>query len=656
MPSRALRSQRLRSLEPFSLLSQHQPLLSQHQPLLMAAPGDEPGPSPKGPPASMQPPEGAPAAPDAAGTGGSRAADTGAPGIDAPVTTSKRSKPPPPPGVAGYQPTRDPLRGPEERAKVRPPTLPPLPPLVPLAPLDPLPQEAEGASGSRAADAGSPVSEATPAQPLDTDIWWSHRGRTYVTTKKVPGGKEVNGALCVEDVQEYVQGLDATARWNEPSDEVPFESVEDFILTMKMITSEGNKHFRWPSERISLQKTLSVALHHMPPGTYIPIRSALPIPDLFLAEPRGAGGSRAADPGQAADPSTTTEGGGSRAADPALPGEEQPQLGWEVHDVYHGTSVFSALEILDRGFMPSLGAGCDALQACFGVPVPGVYVAPNIKVATYYPMTASTCPQPEDKNGVGGGSLISLDGTPPVRVVFRCLAHKHGRLWKRDEQGNKNPQQLYRPSHLHITHIYIYSVAPRLIHKCLLDREVTMATSTTATRLTLEADYEPTSLDFSAEIATVPEEAVRLTPATLRLACKSSEFYGARLLESSYHQTSLIREWFRKRIPRVRVGIIKKKLDELVPFLSGGAALAADLVARGAEYVGRAALEVPLGLLITAHPERGEVGRGENISVTLSGLARASDPLPLLPSTTGSASEPVRAFAEAGGGGGKPSG
>ena len=85
-------------------------------------------------------------------------------------------------------------------------------------------------------------------------------------------------------------------------------------------------------------------------------------------------------------------------------------------------------------------------------------------------MTTSTCPQPEDKNGLGGGSLIALDGTPPVRAVIRCLAHKHGRLWKRDENTGKNPQQLYRPSHLHITHVHIYAVAPRLLHTRLLDR------------------------------------------------------------------------------------------------------------------------------------------------------------------------------------------
>ena len=114
---------------------------------------------------------------------------------------------------------------------------------------------------------------------------------------------------------------------------------------------------------------------------------------------------------------------------------------------------------MGKGLLPTIGAGCDALQNHFGLPVPGVYMAKSGKVATSYPIQATTLPIGENKSGVGGGSYVALDGTLPLRAVVRVLADTSQQLWHRSTN-----QASYRPSDLHITQACFYAVHPRLAH------------------------------------------------------------------------------------------------------------------------------------------------------------------------------------------------
>ena len=114
---------------------------------------------------------------------------------------------------------------------------------------------------------------------------------------------------------------------------------------------------------------------------------------------------------------------------------------------------------MGQGLLPTLGAGCDALETHFGVPVPGVYLAKSWKVASMYRIEPATYPVPEDKNGVSGGSYVSLDGTPPLRAVVRVLANTSRQLWNKGSN-----QSLYRPDDLFITHICFYAVHRKLAH------------------------------------------------------------------------------------------------------------------------------------------------------------------------------------------------
>ena len=93
-----------------------------------------------------------------------------------------------------------------------------------------------------------------------------------------------------------------------------------------------------------------------------------------------------------------------------------------VVSVYHGCAVSALPSIMEVGLLPTTGAGSDQLLTHFGVPVPGVYVAPTWLTASSYPMKETTLPIPGiSKNGVSGGTLIAMDGTPPLRAVLRCV-------------------------------------------------------------------------------------------------------------------------------------------------------------------------------------------------------------------------------------------
>ena len=62
----------------------------------------------------------------------------------------------------------------------------------------------------------------------------------------------------------------------------------------------------------------------------------------------------------------------------------------ETQAVYHGTHIHAVPYIMEHGFKPSFGAGCDRLRYHYGVPVPGVYVATNVATACQYAMTETT--------------------------------------------------------------------------------------------------------------------------------------------------------------------------------------------------------------------------------------------------------------------------
>ena len=111
--------------------------------------------------------------------------------------------------------------------------------------------EAEVARGSQSAEAGG-----------DRTFTW--RGKTYKTKLTVSNG--VNSNHSLEDIHRYV-GAWPPERCGEKrkvQDEVAFQSIEDFVNTIRQSCSEPGAAFLWPSRRVQFGKAISVALHHLP--------------------------------------------------------------------------------------------------------------------------------------------------------------------------------------------------------------------------------------------------------------------------------------------------------------------------------------------------------------------------------------------------------
>jgi hypothetical protein len=218
----------------------------------------------------------------------------------------------------------------------------------------------------------------------------------------------------------------------EPLSEPPYMSVHDFVNTLRQNTIDS-PYFEWPCQKHMFNRALAVALHHCPVGYMVTIKNGLPITDRFV------------------NPETGT-------------------VEAFVLDMYHGTSAMRAPYILREGFRPVLGAGSDALLAHYEVLVPCVYVGKSWKVAAQYPIERTTLALPSiSKSGVGGAPRLTMDGTPPVRCVFRFLADTTQHAWHKDsnQSGFLADTDAY-----HITHVTFYPVAPILEHKASLGMQV----------------------------------------------------------------------------------------------------------------------------------------------------------------------------------------
>ena len=301
-------------------------------------------------------------------------------------------------------------------------------------------------SGSAAASSGSRLAEPARkkrkrpeylASPLITDkiktallegdieadaslgTFYTWNGYTY--REKVRKTSGVNAAHSMESIYEYVATTGSVAALQQ-ADEVPYERIDDYVNTLRQSCDEGTGAFKWPSTRFSFIRAFSVALHHLPTGHMVTIKNAQPLPAKFF--------------------------------------DLNGKLLENVSDLYHGTSPSMVPSIMGRGLLPTVGAGSDQLKEQYGLIVPGVYVSKSWKHSSSYPIHPTTDPIKECWTGVGGGTLIALDGTPPLRVTVRCLANTSCQLWHRGSS-----QSLYMPSDLHITHISFYAVHPKLVHK-----------------------------------------------------------------------------------------------------------------------------------------------------------------------------------------------
>ena len=106
--------------------------------------------------------------------------------------------------------------------------------------------------------------------------------------------------------------------------EVPFQSIEYFVNTMRQASCDGKGKFVWPSPRYGMGKAIAAALHHLPVGHMVSIKNAQAIPAKYYIK-NGA-------------------------------------FEYTVLELYHGTSAYTVPQILGEGLRPTIGAGCEALE------------------------------------------------------------------------------------------------------------------------------------------------------------------------------------------------------------------------------------------------------------------------------------------------------
>ena len=286
----------------------------------------------------------------------------------------------------------------------KPPGDPPQPGYPP-----PTPQRAELAKSSASEQAGK------QSAANDTDALNQSEG----TSKKSKGTSAVNKWYTPDVIHEYMKHAEPGAFVYEPQNSMQYETIEDFVSTIRAAASHENSKFRWPEKMLSFEHAVSISLHHLPPGYMISIRNGKACPDNLLNSNEG-----------------------------------------NLSEYWHGTTCYAlARGIIRDGLKPTLGAGGSQAEEAWGVQIPMVYLSRIQDTAAYYPMHNGLMYNTgTGKETRSGGEIISRDGTPPLRAMVRVQAIDSYQLWHRKVKNND--QRAFRPQDLYISHIMFYALPP----------------------------------------------------------------------------------------------------------------------------------------------------------------------------------------------------
>ena len=233
----------------------------------------------------------------------------------------------------------------------------------------------------------------------------------------------MNTWWTAEDIRKYLKYETPGAVVWKPWNAYVFDSITDFVSSLRAEASMPGAHFKWPEQRVTYEMVLAQAIHHLPPGYHVSIKNGNPCPKELLL------------------------------SDPNWPGE--------TAQYYHGTTTHSLLRgIIRNGLKPTFGAGGETTARARGQNTPMVYLSKLLECACFYPSHDAThAMNPyKDYGRPWGGEIISRDGTPPIRVVLRCISMNTKQLWHKHYKSNG--QRGFMPKHVYISHIMIYALPP----------------------------------------------------------------------------------------------------------------------------------------------------------------------------------------------------
>ena len=123
--------------------------------------------------------------------------------------------------------------------------------------------EAREALAATGVGSGSPLAEAAAPEVASLPPTYKWKGKTYREKAAAAG---VNSQSSFEDVLRYVElwPPNLCAHKRDVSMETPYQSIDDFVNTMRQSSSDSGGAFLWPSERFGIMRAIAVTLHHLP--------------------------------------------------------------------------------------------------------------------------------------------------------------------------------------------------------------------------------------------------------------------------------------------------------------------------------------------------------------------------------------------------------
>ena len=305
--------------------------------------------------------------------------------------------------------------------------------LTPAADVKPPPGNFETTKPPGNFDTAKPPGNFNTAKPPDNfDEPASSRGSTPLvpinhgeeeeeqTTKSVPG---VNTWWQASDIEDYLETTKPGAIQWYPWNAYIFDSVTDFVSSLRAEASMPGAHFKWPEQRMTYEMMIAQAIHHLPPGHHVSIKNGNLCPKKLLNDIHEWGG--------------------------------------ELTEYYHGTTAHNLLRgIIRDGLKPTFGAGAEATETAWGQKTPMVYLSRSLECASNFPLhDAMLAADKYENHGLPyGGEIISRDGTPPIRVMLRCISGNTRQLWHKHTKTND--QRGFMPKHVYVPHIIIYALPP----------------------------------------------------------------------------------------------------------------------------------------------------------------------------------------------------
>jgi hypothetical protein len=156
----------------------------------------------------------------------------------------------------------------------------------------------------------------------------------------------------LETFESVKSAKDALPSEFAPEKEIPCRSIQDYPATLRVAGSAATSAVEWPWGSLTCHEAVDVAFRHCAPGYMIVLQNVRRVPEQFYeSQPAGV--------------------------------EDLAQLlRSDVTACFHGARARTVPLIMEGGFKPTLGAGCDALCDHYGCAVPGVYAAKSWKAAS----------------------------------------------------------------------------------------------------------------------------------------------------------------------------------------------------------------------------------------------------------------------------------